>query len=61
MMHVNTNIPFGSQFYSQLGTSASGLLECHLRTASGLNEYFVRRYSSFAPVVSVLHIHGLSF
>lgn len=60
-MLANTNIPFGSLNYSQLSTSASRLLENHLRTANGLNEYFVKRYSSFAPVVSVLHIHLNSF
>lgn len=61
MVHANTNTPFGSPNYSQLGTSASKLLECHLRTANGLNECFVKRYSSFAPVVSILHIHVHSF
>lgn len=61
VMHANTSVPFGSLNYSPLGTSASRLFECHLKIANGLNECFVKRYSSFAPVVSVLHIHVNSF
>ncbi|PKU34600.1 cst complex subunit stn1 [Limosa lapponica baueri] len=40
---------------------ASKQTEFHLRLANGLNECFVKRYSSIANVVSVSHIHVNSF